>query len=479
MDKKYTSEKTIEIAKYFSWFSFTIILILVTVLTLLLGRSTLDSSIKSQEEYLHLLADNFNRQLFRRFTVPIALAEDQISLREADQYRLLDETVENMISGLDVRDVKIYDENGQTVYSINYEDVMSDGLDEVIAKRFFSREQNYYFEERNSLSYVEAFFTRDIESGSFLLKILYPLSVDVDLISFFGEASILGILELTVDITAHYENAISFQRYIFLIFTTSILILFGFLQYIARKAEIVIYERIEKNKQLEIQLHQQEKLASMGRMVASIAHEIRNPLGIIQSSTQLIASRNKDNLDTASQKIIHAMSDEIKRLAEIVNDFLDYARPRVPRQDDVDITFCITKAITFLENKIKDEEIDLEVKMDSQYIVKGEEDLLYRALYNLISNAIQAISESETKALKISATQTNSKQIEIHICDSGKGFSEEAIVKAFDPFFTTKETGTGLGLPIVKSIIEAHGAQINIKNNNDCGASVEIIFKNQ
>ncbi len=475
VDKKYTSERTIEVAKYFSWLSFSLILVACIFLATFLVRSTLTSSVEEQESYLVLLAEDFNRQLFRRFTLPIILAEDSISLRNPDQYRLLNETVENMISGLQIKQVRILDDSGKIVYSTDEEEIQNEGATEEFAKNMYANETLYFFLEQSNLSYFDAFFKPELEDSSFLLQIAFPLSIDRDLISYFEDASILGILQLTVDVTEQYRHAIQLQRWIILIFVCSSLVLFLMLQYIARKAELVISERIEKNKELEMKLHQQEKLAGMGRMVASIAHEIRNPLGIIRSSSDLLKSRNKSVLDNSSQRILEAMGDEIDRLSNIVNDFLDYARPRQPSQGDVNLAFCIKKALTFLENKIHDEDIVLDLNIDESLIVKGEEDLLYRAFYNMISNSIQAMEGKENKILRILIYKKMTSKI-IDIGDSGEGFKDEVLKKALDPFYTTKETGTGLGLPIAHSIIEAHRAQMRLYNNDMGGASIEVVF---
>ncbi len=480
MDRKFSSQKTIELVQGFSWLSFSLMLIASIVLTTLLVRSTITSSIESQKEYLILLAENFNRQLFRRFTLPIALAEDPISLREPDQYRLLDETVENMISGLEVGEVRILDKDALVVYSMNETELKEQGIELEEALAIFNQDVPLIFNEENKMPYYEAFIRNNVKPNTFLLEILFPLSVDKDLVSFFQDTSVLGVLQLKIDITAHYENAVHLQRWIITIFSISTLVLFLILQFTARKAAEIIAERIEKNKQLEAQLHQQEKLAGMGRVVASIAHEIRNPLGIIQSSAELLASRNKDILDVPSKKILAATIDETKRLAVVVNDFLDYARPRMPKDQKVDLSFCVKKALAFLEPKINSENIKTLVEIPDEIIITGEEDLIYRAIYNLLSNAIQALETEEergAKLLGVKIVKNLNKELVLSVYDNGLGFSDEVLQRALDPFFTTKETGTGLGLSIVRSIVEAHSGKINLYNREEGGACVELTFE--
>ncbi len=469
-------EKTIEVAKYFSWFSFLLIIVSSVFLTFILGRSMLISLLDSQKEYALLVAEDFNQQLFRKFTVPIAISQQTISLSDPEQYRFLNETVESLLTGLAVKKVRILNNEGAVVYSTNIEEVKEKVLEGKSLENLYNFTIPYTFEEANNTTYLEAFLQREVYKDSFLLDIYYPLSVDKDLSEYFEKAPLLGVLQLTIDISKHYQNAIDFQRLVFLILVLSCLFLFVLLQYIARRAESLISERIEHNKHLEAQLHHQEKLASMGRVVASIAHEIRNPLGIIQSSTELLASRNKATMDTASLRILDAMMDELKRLGVLVNDFLDYARPRKLNLKEVDLLFCLTKVLTFLENKISSSQIKLEVQTPEKAVVFGEDELLYRAIYNVISNAIQAVEEKENPMLAINLEVKENKDIAITICDNGGGFSDEVLKNALDPFFTTKEKGTGLGLPIVRSIVQAHGGEINLYNKDE-GACVELCFK--
>lgn len=478
-------EKSILAAEYFSWVSMLTVFTAACLLTAFIGRSTLSYLHSSQEEYALLLGQNFNKQLFRLFTLPITIAGDSVSLSDPHQYRLLDETVESLVSGLRIESVKILDQDSRILYSTQYSPIPALEVEEVDASAFFDRLLPYRFVETKNVEYIDALFGADLPDGSFLLSLYYPLSVDRGLSAFYSDFSVLGLLKITIDITANYRNAIKMQRIIFLIFIVSSLLLFGLLQYITKRANRLIYERMEHNKSLEFQLHQQEKLASMGRMVASIAHEIRNPLGIICSSSELLQSRNKENLDRASKRILEAMIDEIKRLALVVNEFLDYAKPQQLKETHFNCSFSVKKALAFLENKIKSEEIFLTTDIEEDIFLLGDEELVYSAIYNIISNAIQALELKKIKqedllenielSLLVSLKKTTT-QVKFIVKDNGFGFTEEALAKALDPFFTTKDTGTGLGLPIVHSILETHKAKLHLYNSKEGGACVEVDF---
>ena len=222
----------------------------------------------------------------------------------------------------------------------------------------------------------------------------------------------------------------------------------------------------------------------MGRVVASIAHEIRNPLGIIRSSAELL-QRRADKTDTGTRRILDAIYDEAVRLSQTVNDFLDYARPRKPRQDLVDVQLVLDQVLAFLEGEMKRVSVAIErgdapgsspwptpiMAEKTPLWVRGDKDLLYRALYNILINGQQALDGPGI--LYINAWQDDDG-IHIAVRDSGPGIDPALLPSLLDPFFTTKDGGTGLGLPIVNSIITSHGGRIELANAPEGGAIVRL-----
>ena len=237
-------------------------------------------------------------------------------------------------------------------------------------------------------------------------------------------------------------------------------------------------QRIQDRERLERELQQQEKLAGMGRMVAGIAHEIRNPLGIIRSTAELLLKRGKD-ADPVNVRLLSAIFDESKRLSKTVGDFLDYARPKAPRQDAVDLAVIYDQALAFLEAKC--EELGMVVVRDYApgLTVRGDKDLLYRAVYNVLSNAMESLAEDKEKkrepVITVGGTETDGEVV-LTITDTGPGFCPDNKDRALDPFFTTKDAGTGLGLAIVRNIVESHKATLALDNAPDSGARVTITF---
>ncbi len=469
------------LARFLSWIFFILIVIFSQFLSFFVGTENRDSFIESQESYTLLLAENLNKQIFRRFSLPVAYASGKVSLSDPDQYKLLDEIISSILHGLPVQKIRIFDSAELVSYSNDVEEVQRIDLTGEGVKFVFQNDQ-YIFEIDSEISYIQALFTPNLPPESFILKIFYPLTIDYDVGPFDlqrlekeGEKTILGVLEINHDITSFYERAVRLQWSVFLGFIFSVTTLFVIILLIVRTAERIIRERISQNKRLEKELAQNEKLASMGRMVASIAHEVRNPLGIIKSSSEFLLSRE---INISEKKLIQAIFDETSRLSLTVNDFLDYARPRNPGNDGLDLTAIINKVWAFLGQSFEKRGISIELHLPEELPFYGDEDALYRAFYNIFINAEQAMLEQdkvEPWTFNVVGFMNRNGKITLRFIDNGCGFPSD-FEKVLDPFFTTKETGTGLGLAITKNIIISHNGELRLYNHDDGGAVVEITF---
>ena len=338
-----------------------------------------------------------------------------------------------------------------------------------------------YFETLSSLDLLSAMFNLELPPRSFSLRTLFPLTVDLGVTNETGqhESLVTGVLEITQDVTEDYATIVRFQWLLLGTCLGSSTILFALLQFFILKAERMLMERMVRTQKLEAELHQNEKLASMGRVIASIAHEIRNPLGIIRSSSELLLRRMGSDAQASSKeagnrKILSAIYDESCRLSQIVTDFLDYARPRMPRQDTVDMNALLSQALGFLEGEMHRVGVEYVRHTPPELLVRGDKDLLYRAIYNIIVNAYQAIGHDGV--IRIRGRILDEGMVEIAFHDSGPGFPPEAMQRLLDPFFTTKDNGTGLGLPIVNTIISSHGGRLELTNPEGGGAQVVILL---
>ena len=313
-----------------------------------------------------------------------------------------------------------------------------------------------------------ALFSMPLDPGSFQLRVLYPLRGDAFRL---GRTPVLGVLELTQDITADYVQVLAFQCIIVVMCLLSSVVLFALLLLIIHRAEKSLALRMQKNRQLEKEIQSTERLVSMGRVVASIAHEIRNPLGIIRSTAELLQRRASKVQDKGTVRLLQAIYDESVRLSQTVNDFLDYARPRQPRQDPVDLGLVLSQIFAFVEGEFARAGVEIDKEMTGPVWVLGDKDLLYRAFYNVLANARQALDGGGR--IKVRAA-CDGDWAELAVTDSGKGFDLDVLPHLLEPFFTTKDGGTGLGLPIVKSIVESHGGSIALANAPEGGACVTV-----
>lgn len=477
-------------ARTLSWLSLLFILLTSLGLSIFISNSARDTLLTRQEEFARLLVQNINSQIFRRFAMPLIISHGKISLNDQRQQQDLDTVVKSVTFGLPVEKVRIFTFSRHVVYSTRKEEIGKLGLapqtiDETLAGGFPKTEIIAAIPE------WQAPFRIPLQPGTFVLRILYPMRGEyIDASSRKIVEPHMGALEITYDITGVYEQVLTFQGIIVVLCLLSSVILFGLLLMTIYRAERILADRMQKNSQLENELHSNEKLASMGRVVASIAHEIRNPLGIIRSTAELLLNRTA-KADKATSRLLGAIYDESVRLSQTVNDFLDYARPRRPRQDMVEIRPLLDQVTGFLESEFLRHGVTIQTDFAITAFVAGDKDLLYRAFYNILVNGQQAIegqgtitidgrmgSSGDCSCETGNSTSPNytSTNIVLEFIDSGPGFANDNLLNLLDPFFTTKEGGTGLGLPIVKSIIDSHGGSIELENSKNRGALVRVIL---
>lgn len=457
-------------ARTLSWLSLLVIMATSLVLSFFIANSAREALLTRQENFARLLAENLNHQIYRRFALPTLLAHGRIALRQPTQFDRLDQVVQSVVHGLPMERLRIYDFTRVVAYSTSREELGRTGvgpetLDSTLRGGVPKPELI------SNIPDWRAIFHLPLPPGTFVLRTLYPLRGEP--LQPGGDAPIMGALELTQDITGDYEQILLFQGVVVVTCLLSSVIMFALLLMLIQRAERVLADRMAKNRQLENELHSNEKLVSMGRVIASIAHEIRNPLGIIRSSAELL-QRRMGKADAGTSRILQAIYDESVRLSQTVNDFLDYARPRQPRQDLVDLDLVLNQALAFLEGELGRVGVAVERETAPGLWVHGDKDLLYRAIYNILVNGQQAMDGPGI--IRISSHRSEDGRVALEVLDSGPGFDPALLDSVLDPFFTTKDGGTGLGLPIVSSIINSHGGEIQLDNGPDGGALVRILL---
>ena len=477
------------LAKYFAWVTLLVVLGFAVTLAIVFGNTARDTLFEKQRSFARIMAENLNHQIFVRFYVPTLASFGRIALRQQVQYERLNATVQSLIHGLHVHSLRIYDHDGMVTYSAADRDEA--GRSDLASQAVLDAPSTQYpvFEMDMRMPYWKAFFKPldydgnvsflSLEPGSFYLRTTYPLRIENRVPTDDLESvPVLGVLEFTQDITEDILSVVRFQWSIIGVTLFSALVLFGVLMMFLRRAEKALARRVEEEQRLLSELHQHEKLAGMGRVVAGIAHEIRNPLGIIQSSSELLLRRQSE--DPVNSKILQAIFDESRRLSQTVSDFLDYARPRPPQMAPVDMGKVLDDVFAFLEGEFTRHGITLEKDVPEEpgtLVAAGDKDLFYRAVYNVMMNSMQAMGgEGRILVHARLFSENGTPMLALRISDSGPGFPMEDRDRLLDPFVTTKDGGTGLGLPIVNNIITSQGGRLSLEDAPGGGALVRIVL---
>jgi signal transduction histidine kinase len=304
-----------------------------------------------------------------------------------------------------------------------------------------------------------------------MLQTLAPFRAEL-MAANFGTRPILGVFELIIDLTTEMNQVYRLQVLVALVAGGLLAILSVILTLIVRQGERILNRRAEERKRLEVKLQETERMAALGRMVASVSHEIKTPLGIIRSTGELLGSNLEE--DETCNRLTGVIVEECSRLNRIVTEFLDFARPLEPSLRSCQVGEVLERVINALEPELDRQGIGLEKELRDGPEAKADPDLLYRAFLNVLVNAIQAMPNGGRIRVKAEPAPRRSWRVEV--ADSGVGISAQEQERVFEPFFTLKEKGSGLGLSIVKSIIEAHQGRIEISSEPDQGTRVVMVI---
>ena len=231
--------------------------------------------------------------------------------------------------------------------------------------------------------------------------------------------------------------------------------------------QILIFTDLTHLKAIESQMELRNKLSSLGEISAGIAHELRNPMGVIAGYTKLLSKKADESL----RPTVDAISREIVVMNRIISDFLSFARPVELTLADIDLKAIIEYCVMATAEKRND--VDLQLSIDNLPIIQGDEVLMRQAFINLLQNSLDAMPQGGK--LTIVASLSSTDFLDITVSDTGHGISENVKDKIFLPFFTTKEKGTGLGLAIVHKIVISHGGTIHA-DSSDKGTAFRLRF---
>lgn len=465
MKSQFSEEKTkpFRLVKYFTFSSLVVIFLGTITLSVLNTHWARTMQRKKSEDYAIVVVENLNHQIFTQFAIPILLEFGEIQLRKKEQFERMDKVVKNALHSFKVNMVNIYDFKHITSYSFDKTRIGNQGSGGAGYQNAISGKLSSKLVQQGNFFQILLGFPPQSRLMTFA-----PLRAERPLSPISGP--VLGVVEIVQDLSEDYKEIFRFQVRVIVTCSLVMSALFLVLLVVVKRGENIFEKRTQERLELKEQLSQAERLSSLGEMAAVISHEIRNPLGIIRSSAELLKKKMaRLDPDNAIPDII---VEESNRLNNIITDFFNFAKPRDLKLSPCRIETIIEKNILFLETQINAQGYLIRKRIPADLPeITADPDMLYQAFLNLLLNAVQSMPGGGDVTVEVNS---NKEHIIITFDDNGEGIPENNLKKIWDPFFTTKEKGTGLGLGIVTNIIEAHGGTLQIQNRVDKGVRVTV-----
>jgi signal transduction histidine kinase len=225
---------------------------------------------------------------------------------------------------------------------------------------------------------------------------------------------------------------------------------------------------------LEREMQHREKLAAIGQLAATVAHEIRNPITGAKCLLQQVGDELTDN--TPGKEYVHLALEDLDRVEQSVSQLLSYARKEEFQFSEQDVNELLRATIQRFSTQPSEKKVTVSFQEQSSIWAAIDEEKMRRTLLNLLTNARDAVNGDG--AITVNLTSTG-PDVQIHVSDNGQGLSPEDQSRIFEPFFTTKEKGTGLGLAIAKKIVEGHGGQITVASTLGKGTTFTLTIPRQ
>lgn len=455
--------KPFRLVKYFSLSSLVLIFIGTTVLSLLNTHWIRTMQLSKSEEYALLLIDNLNHQVFMQFILPVGLQFGKIELRNAEQFDLMDRVVRSTLHSFNVDMVNIYGVRDVIAYSFSKELVGMENLGGATFQNALEGQSSSKLVQTGGLWELFLGVPKEIKIITFA-----PLRAEQPLSMLAGP--VLGVVEIVQDLSDDYKSIFRFQVLTLLTISGVMLILFFTMIFVVKRGEGIIQKRAKEQLKLKEQLSRAKHLSSLGEMVAGVSHEIRNPLGIISSSAELLQKKTAE--DDPLHRLPAIIIEESARLNNIITDFLNFAKPKTPNNYACRIEDVIDKTVRYLASQADAGGYTMDTRLEGDLpIIQADADMLYQAFLNIFLNAMQSMPDGGNITVR---AKTANGSLWVAVEDQGEGIAPEAMEKIWDPFFTTKDKGTGLGLGIVRNIVEAHQGGVRIDNRPEGGARVSV-----
>lgn len=455
--------KPFRLVKYFT-FTGLVVIFLVTVLLSVLNTHWVKALQRQKsEDYAHSLIENLNHQVFIQVIIPMGVRFGKIQLSTPEQFERMDTVVRSTLHSFKVESLNIYSMDNTIAYSfepdlIGRKNYGGTGFYQALEEKITSR-----LIQRGNFFQISLGFPKEVRLITYA-----PLRFEPQLGRLTGP--VLGVVEVVQDLSEDYLTIFSIQILVVITCTVVMGALLVVLIFVVKRGEGIIQKRAMERLRLKERLSKAERLSALGEMAAGISHEIRNPLGIIRSSAELL--KKKVTKFDPSNTIPDIIVEEASRLNNIITGFINFAMPRSPVLIPCRIEEVIEKNITYLSVQIKEKGYAINRNYQNFLPeIQADANMLYQSFLNIFINAMQAMPAGGAIDVTISA---DDHIVTVNFDDQGQGIDDQVLEKIWDPFFTTKEMGTGLGLGIVKNIIESHSGSIQILNRELGGARVTV-----
>jgi len=455
--------KPFRLVKYFSLASIVIIFLGTVTLSILNTHYARTMQLERSREYAKVLIENLNHQVYMQFVLPTVFKFGRIQLSNEEQFQRMDYVVRNTLHSFKIDSLKIYDRYNTIIYSLDKEMVGRQGFGGRVFETALAGKSTSILDQKGN--FLEIFFSTPKEIR---LTTFAPMRAEEEVSKLSGP--VLGVFEIVQDLSEDYKTIFWYQIKVIVTSTLVMGILFLVLLFVVKSGETFFEKRADERLRLKEQLNRAERFSALGEMAAKISHEIRNPLGIIKSSAALL--KKKMTVLDPSNTVPDVIVEETDRLNDIITDFFNYAKPRNLNLIHCQVDEVLEKNLTFLAPQVEEQGYRIASRIGNDLPeIMADTALLYQAFLNILINAMQAMPEGGD--ISVEAVAVDSK-VMVTVEDNGEGISDDKLEKIWEPFFTTKEKGTGLGLGIVKNIIESHGGHIRIENRLTGGARVTV-----
>jgi signal transduction histidine kinase len=448
--------------RYFAIASLLVLVALAGAIGTLFARDLERSLVREAGLYEEDLARNLNRAIHEELVEPLRASGKRLELDDPGQRARLDAILARQIEGFRVLTVNLFDRSGTITYStrpdhIGYRSLGNEGLQRALDGHAFSELARAEFEEN------------PLRPGHDLLETYAPLrDLSPDAVP---AGAVIGAIELYQDARPITRQISRGRRRIAATTAGLIGLLFVVLFEIVRRGHVRI-QRLRRaledsNRELERRVEersaevvQAESLASLGQMAAGVAHEIRNPVGMISSAAQLLGGR--EGLPEQDRELVQVIKSESERLNRTISEFVNFAAPTRPSRAPTEPAELLERVRALLRPEAERHRIELTMQSEPGLPrILVDPELLHRALANLVLNAIQVQADGGAVAL---VAERDGQGVALRVRDRGPGVPPENLEKIFQPFFSTRPGGSGLGLAIVQRIVAQNQGSVAVSS---------------